>query len=139
MMILRLLANNLGFCATREETADVVSAAELHHLRRLCFKHPLALDSERLSVRDDRRLGLGRIASDCGLADIADAQTCEGQMIKFIYVLYCVVGCEQSLPSHRIIYAFDTIERCQRVKENVEAAISGRTHSCEKVSFEQDK
>jgi hypothetical protein len=54
-------------------------------------------------------------------------------MVQFIYVLYCVVGCELSQPAHRMIYAYDTIEDCQRSKENLEAM--GGVDSCEKVSF----
>jgi len=54
-------------------------------------------------------------------------------MIKFIFVLYCVVGCEQTLPNHRMIYAYDTIEQCQKAKERVERLST--IYSCEKVSF----
>ena len=59
-------------------------------------------------------------------------------MMKFIFVLYCVVGCEPSHPSHRINSAYDTIELCQKAKENVEAT-SSSIYSCERVMFEEDK
>jgi hypothetical protein len=55
-------------------------------------------------------------------------------MIKIIYVLYCVMGCELSHPNHRIIQAYDTIEGCQRTKENLEAAFP-LIYSCERVSL----
>jgi hypothetical protein len=55
-------------------------------------------------------------------------------MIEFIFVLYCVAGCEQSYPSHRIIYAYDTIELCQETKEKNEA-LAGVVQSCERVSL----
>jgi hypothetical protein len=56
--------------------------------------------------------------------------------MTFIFVLYCVVGCERSHPSHRINNAYVTIESCQKAKENVEA-ISSSIYSCEKVSLYQ--
>jgi hypothetical protein len=31
-------------------------------------------------------------------------------MLKFIFVLYCVMGCELSHPNHRMIQAYETIE-----------------------------
>jgi hypothetical protein len=59
--------------------------------------------------------------------------------MKFIFVLYCVVGCDLSHPSHRINSAYNTIERCQQVKENVEGS-SSSIYSCERVRmFEEDK
>jgi len=58
--------------------------------------------------------------------------------MKFIFVLYCVAGCELSHPSHRINSAYDTIERCQKAKENVEAS-SNSIYSCERVMFVEDK
>jgi hypothetical protein len=45
-----------------------------------------------------------------------------------------VVGCEQSHPSHRIITAYETIQGCQKQKENVEAS-SKSIYSCEKVGL----
>ena len=59
-------------------------------------------------------------------------------MIEFIFVLYCVVGCERSHPSHRIIYAYDTAEACQEAKGKNEAS-AGVVHSCEKVSLFRTK
>ena len=58
-------------------------------------------------------------------------------MVKFIFVLYCVAGCELSHPSHRINSAYDTIERCQKPKEDLEA-MSRSLYSCERVIFEDD-
>ena len=58
-------------------------------------------------------------------------------IINYIFVLYCVVGCELSQPNHRIIRAFDTIERCDEVKRNVESAKT--VYSCERTAFEKDK
>jgi hypothetical protein len=59
-------------------------------------------------------------------------------MIKFIFVLYRVAGCELSHPSHRINSAYDTIDRCQKAKVNLEA-MSHAIYSCERVVFEEDK
>ena len=59
-------------------------------------------------------------------------------MMKFIFVLYCEMGCERSHPNHRIVQAYETIESCQRQKETLEAAFS-LIYSCERVMFEQDK
>jgi len=56
--------------------------------------------------------------------------------MSFIFVLYCVAGCELSHPSHRINSAYATIERCQKVKENLEA-MSRALYSCERVMFEE--
>ena len=58
-------------------------------------------------------------------------------IINYIFVLYCVVGCELSQPNHRIIRAFGTIERCDEVKRNVESAKT--VYSCERTAFEKDK
>ena len=58
--------------------------------------------------------------------------------MKFIFVLYCVAGCELSHPSHCINSAYDTIERCQKAKVNLEA-MSHSIYSCERVMFEEDK
>jgi hypothetical protein len=58
--------------------------------------------------------------------------------VTFIFVLYCMTGCELSHPSHRINSAYATIERCQQAKENVEG-MSSSIYSCERVMFEGNK
>jgi hypothetical protein len=57
-------------------------------------------------------------------------------MMKFIFVLYCVIGCELSHPNHRMIQAYETIESCQRQKQTLEGALS-LIYSCERVSLYQ--
>ena len=54
--------------------------------------------------------------------------------MSFIFVLYCVVGCDLSQPNHRINAAFDTVERCQEAKGKLES-INGTVYSCERVMF----
>jgi hypothetical protein len=59
-------------------------------------------------------------------------------MISFIFVLYCVVGCDLSQPNHRINIAVDTLERCQEVKQNLEST-SSTVYSCERIMFHKTK
>jgi hypothetical protein len=35
-------------------------------------------------------------------------------VMSFIFILYCVVGCEASQPAHRINSAYETLERCDQ-------------------------
>ena len=48
--------------------------------------------------------------------------------MTYIFVLYCVAGCDFQ-PPHRIHSAFDTIERCEQVKRTV--------WSCERTTYTQ--
>jgi hypothetical protein len=56
-------------------------------------------------------------------------------MISYIFILYCVAGCEASQPHHRIHSAFDTIERCEQVRRDL-VSVSTSTYSCERTTFE---
>jgi hypothetical protein len=56
-------------------------------------------------------------------------------MIKFIFVLYCEMGCELSHPNHRINSAYATVEGCQHAKEVAESG--GTIFSCERIAFYQ--
>jgi hypothetical protein len=65
-------------------------------------------------------------------------------MTSTIFVLYCVVGCGLSQPKDRVIAAFETLERCQEIKRNVESLPKSAyslsfSLSCEGTLFEKDK
>src|SRR6516165_9136470 len=62
------------------------------------------------------------------------AQAKAEKQMTYIFVLYCVAGCELSQPHHRIHSAFDTIERCEQVKRTVES-IGTSVWSCERTTF----
>jgi hypothetical protein len=53
--------------------------------------------------------------------------------MKYIFILYCVMGCELSHPNHRIFGAYSTIEGCRDAKETAE--IGRAIYSCERVSL----
>jgi hypothetical protein len=58
-------------------------------------------------------------------------------MSSFIFILYCVVGCEASHPSHRIITAYETLELCDRAKRDAETQ-GHDVYSCERTEFVKD-
>ena len=55
--------------------------------------------------------------------------------MTYIFVLYCVAGCDFQ-PPHRIHSAFDTIERCDQVKRNAESITGKSLWSCERTTLE---
>jgi hypothetical protein len=55
--------------------------------------------------------------------------------MTYIFILYCVVGCELSQPHHRIHSAFETIERCDEARRNADSLTGKSMWSCERTTL----